>query len=834
MHSLRISQINGRQVDATDTFCFDNLKVTKLTGAYSGNLSSVLADTSKSLKEFDLAVYKDGYVFPKTAAIARVGDVNYSTVSDLEAALKAGDEITLLANVYDKIDIPCECSVYNPNGYTFTYDAGAFEKAESDSTVSFLEPFDSVEVTWHLGDKTEKQTYTERVIPTPPDYESTVDVNGVAWKAVGFSKTDGGEVIADLGVVSPYNKEFWLVYAEPIAYAVHKNQTRSYAYASSEVNALISDAQDGDTVLMLRDIATSASFTVSSKTLTLDLDGHTLHMAEGGSGDMFTVGANGSLTVKNGRIEAYKNGRIPAGGTSVVRRRVFATVADTSVLLASKLQLDACKMLAVISSGCASFEKCVIDFTKDYDNMIDLYANNSTASPTTLNFKDCSIEAYKTIVNVYKPSSVSNNNAVINAENCDMKTNERVFATEAAGAVTINGGRYDCQYLFGKLNTNKEATAYISEGVLLNFSVLDEKGALKINLDGGAVARINDNSGYKYTVTKKSAKISWIWPNKTVNETWRVGDMPICPLELPESTGAVRYEIPQIVTVNGPASYVLKTSENFETKISAELGMRQSLNFYVSEMNFTSLKIGTASYAKTDALIVEVGGKTYYKFNTGPIEASKSANDIEVSVTVPSAFGEKTYRYSINLIKYLDEILSGAYSYETYRVALSVLGCIKAQLPDDYENKTYSDIAKKYNTDAVLAEIKSSGADISAIASAVSGASVSMNSGIAYRIDFNPSFTGQIKLTYTLNGAERTDTLNVVAGSCNASKFIDVYTDAAAFASGIKVSVADTCATVDLSVCDSLAGGANRDKLAAIYAYSTEVKKYVDESKEGE
>ena len=289
------------------------------------------------------------------------------------------------------------------------------------------------------------------------------------------------------------------MYEKPVAYTARSGGSKVYAYNSTEAVALISGAQSGDSVYLLEDLSTTAAFTVNSKTLTVDLGGNTLHMAEGGSGEMFTVGSGGSLTVKNGTIEAYKNGRIPVGSTSIVKRRIFVTSAESSTLVASNLKIDACKMIAMIKNGNATFDKCEIDFAKDYDNMIDLYSNSNNDAPTTLNFKDCTVSAYKTIVNAYKPSNVSNNNAVINATNCTMKTAERVFATEAAGAVTINGGKYDCQYLFGKLNTNPNATAFISAGTLLNFSVLDEKGALKLDFDGGAVIIPDNEVGVIFT-----------------------------------------------------------------------------------------------------------------------------------------------------------------------------------------------------------------------------------------------------------------------------------------------------------------------------------------------
>ena len=370
-------------------------------------------------------------------------------------------------------------------------------------------------------------------------------------------------------------------------------------------------------------------------------------------------------------------------------------------------------------------------------------------------------------------------------------------------------------------------------GTLLNFNVLDEKGAMNLDLGGGAVARINDDTGYKYTVAEKTARISWVWPGKTINETWRVGDMPICPLRVPENTREIKYDIPQIVPVESSATYTLKIAQNFETKISAELGMSYSINFYVSEINFKSLSIGDASYTMRDAKIVEVDGKTYYKFNTGPISATGSVNSIQVLITLQSAFGEKQYRYDLNLLTYLDGILSGTYSYDTYRLALSVLGCIKSQLPEGYTNRVYNNIAKKYNTDTVLSEIKGSGTDLSAVSSAIRSVTVVNENGIAYRLSLNSAFSGEIKAVYTLGGKECTDTFKIVSGKYSNKAYVDIVTDAAAFAEGFKIFVGDAGVSIDAELCKSQTNGVTADQLAAIYAYSVEVKKYVNGSKEG-
>jgi hypothetical protein len=138
---MRISIGTGAAVDATDTICLDNVKVTHIGLGYDGNLASVLADSSKSLTEFDRTSFGDGYAFSKTAAIANIGDIGYSTVSDIENALCEGDELVLLGDVLATLNVPCGFSVYNPDGYKFNYDKGSY-----DASKGVFVPKDGVEV----------------------------------------------------------------------------------------------------------------------------------------------------------------------------------------------------------------------------------------------------------------------------------------------------------------------------------------------------------------------------------------------------------------------------------------------------------------------------------------------------------------------------------------------------------------------------------------------------------------------------------------------------------------------------------------------------------------
>jgi len=832
LHSMRVSFASGASVDKTDTVCYDNMKYTKLTSSYSGNLSSVLSDSTKSLKTFDNAVFTDSYVFSKTRAIAKAGDKTFSTVAEMEKGLAVGDELVLLGNVYDKFKVPCECSVYNPNGYEFTYDDADFTAYVGEDTVSFIEPFESVTVIWHIGDKTEQTVYTEPVPITPPEYNETVDIGGVMCKALGFAKSEGGDVVSELGYASPYNKEFWLVYIKPTVVLTSEGGSMKYGYSDADFESMMASSVSGDTLKLLTNAVAGVSdnnsaFTVKGKSITLDLSGFTLRMTDSNTGGMFVVGAGGSLTVKNGKIYALDNGRIPDGSTSIQRRRVFATESGAldSEIYAKDLEIVASKMMIVQHAGVITLDGCLIDFTNDYDNMIDLYPTDSADKPSTLNVIECDIKAYKTVINTFKPASVSQYNSVINFKNSSIETHERIIAAESMSSAVIDGGKYKCKYLFGKSNLNASMTALIKSGTELSFEKIDEYGKINISYEG-SLARKND-SAYPYGVSKDVATVSWNVLGKSVSENWIVGEIPVCPIEVPKTTREIKYDMPVIKKVTADTVYTLTVSPNFKVKSSVSLNLNLTLNVYISEMDFESVAIGEKNYTVSDMKLVLLDGMPYYKLS---LDADGSSGFIEkktVTVTLSTARGTEAFNYTVSVSDYIEKIILDSPEFETYNLAISILGYMKAAVPEAKRSASFENMAAKYNTDSILYPIikDSENSDKS---SAIDKCELVLNDGIAkFRLNFNPDFTGKLELCYLLGGVSVIKSAEIASGVSDGKSYVDLDVDILSMAEGIKVSVGTDGHLYGIADCYS-EDSENKDVVHAIYCYAKCAKAYLE------
>lgn len=829
LHSLRISYPSGIEVDSTDTICVDNLKVTKITDSYRGNLPSILSDPSKSLTEFDCASYTENYVFPKSAAIAKIGDKAYSCVSDIEAALKAGDTLTVVGDVIDTLNVSCEFMVYNPDGCEFSYDASDLGVYKTDDTVSFINSLSPVEVKWHIGEQIKTDVYNTPAVITIPDYDEYQVIGGIQYKAIGFSRSEGGEIVTDLGYSSSFNNEFWLVYEAPTSYAAHSDGSRTYAYSDAEFDSLMLNSKNGDVISLLADtVACStdnkAAYTVTGKEITIDLAGFELAMSDSNNYNMFEIGNGGKLTVKNGSIDAPRNGRIPEGATSIYRRYIFFVdyAADGAQVIADNLDINACKMIAVIKTGTATFKDCRIDFTKDYENMIDLYSSDNVDAPPTLNLIGCDIDTYKTVVNTYKPSSITENISVINITDCDITTLERIISAETVGSVEVNGGRYKCQYFFGKENKNPRPTVKISEGTEICCDKMDEKGKLSILYDSALARRNNDE--YPYVVTRNYSTITWKVFDKKVTELWQNGQVPECPLDVPSNTREVRYDFPEIVPASGMMIYNLEVSANFTVKMAMKLGMNPSFNVYIPEMNINEVTINEKTHKVADMEKVLVDGYSYYKTSIEFSDASKYLNENTVKVSVGSAIGEKTFEAKASAIGYIEKILLGNYGDKAYDLALSALLMIREMNPDS-ENEALLSLAK-YKTDRVLAPIENKGASISAFGAVISSVQLVTDGKVYFRINLNPSYSGDVSFELSDCGELCKKTYTVSGGKVDGNAYIDLEADAVSLIDGIAVSAVGESGRFDIYY--AVAGKDDSSIVRAIYAYAKCASAYVN------
>ena len=829
MHSMRISMNSGASVSIDDTLCIDNVTVTAVADSYSGNLAAVLADSSKSLTEWTDAVYKSGYTFPKTRAIAEVGGKKLSTASEIEAAITEGALVNLLSDVLDTVDIPNECSVYNDGGYTFNYNKGSFGEYKSAKTTAFLNAFASpVTVTWHIGDETVTETYDAPAVLTPPEFEETVEIGGVLHKALGYSRSEGGEMITDPGIASPYNNEFYVVFERSVAYALHSDGTKSYAYSEEELDALMLATVSGDTVYLLSDLkagvtGNAACYTFTGKSVTLDLSGYTLTMAGVSNNHLFTVGKNGSLTVKNGVIDALDNGRIPEGGTAIVRRNVFKIPNDASgaYLLAEDLTVKASKMMTVVGNGEAVLRRCKIDFTNDYENMIDFYSNGSETSPTTLRLEECDIRAYKTVVNSYKPSDVTGNYSELYARNCNINTNERIFTVNAISKAEINGGTYTGTNLFANENANKSAKVYIYRNTYFSLEDLDQKNKLLIITDGKLVRSGREDC--PYAVTDKYAKIKWDILGEEVSELWAMGAIPECPIKIPHNTSALRYDMEKPIPVSGYKLYNLEAKLNFTPKISATLDYDFGLNLYVPDADYKSVALGDMTFEKSEGKSVLISGEPYLKFSLNSIAASAADEKIPLSFSFDTEAGELSLMGETSVISYLESVIEGGSSFDEYNLALSALNYINAS-QGDVASAELTEMLAKYDTSTVVYAMAKTDASMAALGGVISESKIENGK---YIFTYDTNFTGNISFKYNISGDTVTEFFEISEGKDQAGgSYATLKAPALAYVTGVEVTAGSASGSFDLSAYAENVG--MLDIYSAMYSYAKCIEAYIN------
>lgn len=811
LNSMRISMNTGGAVTTEDTLCVDNVRISTVKESASSGLASVLADSSKSLAEWSESYYKSDYQFPKTRAIASAGDKYFSNVSQIEDEMKKnpGVEFTVLGNVQDTVDILGECFFYNPGGYKFNYNNGTFNAYKTDSVVAFTSESGNVDVIWHVGDKELKQSYTIGQTIKAPEYDSVYEKDGVSYKVMGFAKFSDGEIVIDFGIASKYNNEFFAVYSESVAYRTGASGNKVFAYSESELDGLFASSVSGDTITLQRSLTFGASgssaYTFTGKSVTFDLGGYTATIAKRKSGHIFILGAGGSLTVKNGILNGRDNGRIPEGEQAIVRRHLFKinNNAEGAHLVVEDLQIEATKMMAGLGNGTAIFRNCKINFTYDYENMIDLYSNGNENTPTKLIIENSDIVGYKTLINTYKPNGVNGNWCELTVKNSTLITNERIVASAALSRATLDGGYFKGQYIFAGESANTSAGVHINKGTKFSVGDLDEKNKLTFTMDGKLVRSGYGN--YPFTVTDSYAEITWDMGTNTKREYWIKGAIPEPPSAIPTNTSAIRYTMDTLTEVDGDKTYKLNVGLNFTPKISYSFAQSFALNVYLPETSYTSLIIGGKTFNKNDASLVSIDGIAYYK-TTVPVD--NEADKLIMRISYETAVGEKAYTIDVSLLAYIDSILSGECGFEAYNVALSALLYVGARAGEN-ASEVLTDMLSAYDTSKVVYPIpEGCEGDLSMIVSSWTLDRETL------KVYFKNDFSGNITVEY---GNERMSA-EVVSGKVNGLDHMELKLPIYALAEGTLISSGEYSGRLGLAAYVEKNGSS--DVYSALYSYS--------------
>ncbi len=817
LNSMRISMNTGGAVSVEDTLCIDNVRVSVVSEAASSGLASVLSNSSKKLTEWSESYYKTNYAFTQTRAIASAGDKYFSTVSQIEAEILAnpGVEFTVLGNIRDTVDIGGDCFFYNPNGYEFNYNSGALTVYTTNATTAFTTDSGDVEVKWHVGEKVITESYKVGEVIIAPEFEPVYEKDGISYKAIGFAKTENGDITLDFGIASKYNNEFYAVFAESVASLTSSDGNKVFAYSESELDELFASSVSGDTITLLKSVtfgyADASAYTFTNKSVTFDLGGHTATIAKKRAGHIFTLGAGGNLTVKNGVLNGRDNGRIPEGEQAIVRRNIFKinNNATGAVLVAEDLVIEATKMMAAIGNGNATFRNCKISFKHDYENMIDLYSNGNESNPTKLLIENCDIEGYKTLINTYKPNGVNGIFAELTVKNSTLVTDERIVASAALSKATLDGGYFKGQYIFAGTSASANAKVHITNGTNFAIEDLDETNKLTFTMDGKLVK--SGDKKYPFVVTKDYAKITWDLINERVIEYWANGALPECPVKIPTNTPSIRYTMDKPVAVSANKMYQLNVGLNFTPKISYTFGMDFSLNVYLPESDYKTLFIGESELTERTLPMVAIDGEAYYKISA-PITDADGV--LTLKMVFDTFAGERTYTLDVSLLKYIDSILSSECSFEEYNLALSALAYVKASTGEEASDMLY-DMLDVYDVSKVRYPMADSeDGNLSKII-------YDWNlDGTAIKIYFKSSFSGSVELAF----GEEKITVEVSDGKVESSDFVEFVLPIYALASGVEVVSNEYRGRLSISSYADKVG--KSDIYDALYSYSKSAEMY--------
>jgi len=239
------------------------------------------------------------------------------------------------------------------------------------------------------------------------------------------------------------------------------------------------------------------------------------------------------------------------------------------------------------------------------------------------------------------------------------------------------------------------------------------------------------------------------------------------------------------------------------------------------------VSVSTNLYTITDMKLVLLDGMPYYKLS---LDADGSSGFIEkktVTVTLSTARGTEAFNYTVSVSDYIEKIILDSPEFETYNLAISILGYMKAAVPEAKRSASFENMAAKYNTDSILYPIikDSENSDKS---SAIDKCELVLNDGIAkFRLNFNPDFTGKLELCYLLGGVSVIKSAEIASGVSDGKSYVDLDVDILSMAEGIKVSVGTDGHLYGIADCYS-EDSENKDVVHAIYCYAKCAKAYLE------
>ena len=182
------------------------------------------------------------------------------------------------------------------------------------------------------------------------------------------------------------------------------------------------------------------------------------------------------------------------------------------------------------------------------------------------------------------------------------------------------------------------------------------------------------------------ANITWdaeavLGEGEKITEKWLIGETPISPIPIPDSTGIYRYAFPGVkkITDTTATTYTLKAYANFGIKANLTLSDSFAFNIYVPADVWASVNSTKIGGAAKEATATEIDGTDYYLISH-PIKANAAKDGFDFVNNLDGYNGtafDQPYTFSIP--DYMDRVINGdAYTTQAQELIKATQNYINA------------------------------------------------------------------------------------------------------------------------------------------------------------
>ncbi len=776
--------------DYYSSLLLDNINIRSFKNTYSSSKLDEILLSSSSLNGWNDALEYQEENHPLAMADGTYLYTNY----DIEDAINSNKNITLLRDTTGIINVGRDVTI-DTQGYRFDYVSDSYFPVVKGNFLSFES--NSITVRWHIEDTVVTETYNGASIATFKGQSNRIGAisysrteysqGGVGYKfyTTGWSNIpDGKALTQNEMVVSDDNCDFWLVNNVPVncAFVTIDNNGTIVIYDSVQrLGELISSNVNLKIILCSDiEIPNTSSIPLSKFGKSLYLNGYSLSQRQY---DIHTFTYQHNTTsdfniIGPGTLEIYTSRAIFTSSSSTDdKTSPYGIVIENATIITDT-------MFADLRIGQHRFINCNFYQINQPSNIfLALWNKNSNANGNvpvnllTVTFDGCNIKCTSpTTSKVFSYSA--NSYSEIYLKNTAVNANGALFeATHTGAKLHVTDGS---SVATGKLYSESSiiyTKIFFDNGVTTNFTVnskfMPENALLTNNFD----------DSLPYRVSNTYAHITWndLNGNALYSEYVSVGVTPkitspiVCDY-LKSLGNMYTYELEEI---ESPALIVLNPVLKSSVKIFQSMTIEDDLSMYLyiekNEMDnkVVSLKIDNIRIMSNSYKLVEMNGTSYYMYRISNFSPSNACREVIVSVEQKDG---KTLKYAISVVNYLESLLTISDNEDEKILVVKLLKYIQSayeyfNVSDISECSRISNLIDKYKQyDLVFGDFKNESATTGVMRDSIKSVCFNLSASIKIRFIINPSYTGEISVTF--NGD--TDVYYIKNGKVNGVDYIEV------------------------------------------------------------